>query len=63
MEWDEPKAPSGRTVTLGEDLSDISVRELEDRITRLRDEITRVEAVLAAKKQHSAAAAQLFGKS
>ena len=33
------------------------------RITALKDEIERVEAVAAAKRKHSAAAAELFGKS
>ncbi len=62
MEWDEPKAKPGRIVTMGEDLSNMSVGELEERVRQLREEIARAEASISAKRKHSAAAAELFGK-
>lgn len=60
VDWDElqPKAPKG--VTLGESLESLSVAELQARIAALNAEITRVEAELAAKKAHEAAAASIF---
>jgi uncharacterized small protein (DUF1192 family) len=60
MDWDDlkPKAPKG--VTLGENLESLSVAELQARIAALNAEIVRVEAELAAKKAHEAAAASIF---
>lgn len=60
MDWDDlkPKKPSG--IMLGEDLSRLSVSELEQRLIALRAEIDRVTAEQAAKKAHEAAAASLF---
>jgi uncharacterized small protein (DUF1192 family) len=60
IDWDDlkPKAPKG--VTLGESLESLSVGELEARITALNKEIERVQAELAAKKAHEAAAAAVF---
>ena len=48
------------SVTLGEDLTTLSVAELEARIAALQGEIERVKAELGAKKAHEAAAAQIF---
>jgi uncharacterized small protein (DUF1192 family) len=61
MDWDEvrPKAPAS-TVTLGQDLSALSIGELSHLIERLRGEIDRVEQELARKKKHEAAAAAIF---
>jgi uncharacterized small protein (DUF1192 family) len=60
MDWDDlkPKAPKG--ITLGENLESLSVAELQARIAALNAEIVRVEAELAAKKAHEAAAASIF---
>lgn len=60
MDWDDvrPKQPAG--IVLGDDLSRLSVAELEQRIDALRKEIERVSAEQAAKKAHEAAAASLF---
>ena len=60
MDWDElkPKAPKG--ILLGEDLTSVSVAELQARIAALNAEIARVEGELAAKKAHEAAAASIF---
>ena len=60
MVWgdDQPKAKKG--ITLGEDLRNLSVAELETRLSALGEEIKRVEGELEAKKAHEAAAASLF---
>lgn len=60
MEWDEvrPKPASGAMV--GENLSTLSVSELEARIKDLEREIERVRAELDAKRKHEDAASALF---
>jgi len=58
MDWDEPKPQ--RTVTIGEDLSALSVAELEARIAALETEVERVRAEIRTKKARAAAADQLF---
>jgi uncharacterized small protein (DUF1192 family) len=45
---------------LGQDLALLSVEELVERIAALRDEIARLEAVMAAKKASRNAADQFF---
>jgi len=61
MDWDEVR-PVTRTsvVTIGEDLSTLSVGELEARVAALEAEILRVKTEIAAKRAHESAAAQLF---
>lgn len=61
MDWDElvPKKPA-RGIALGESLETLSVAELDHRIQELRREIERVEAELAKKRAHEAAASALF---
>lgn len=60
MEWDDARPKPKPAVTLGEPLAGLAIAELEARIAALREEITRVEAELVAKRSHSAAAAALF---
>lgn len=62
MEWDEPKAKTTKAIVVGEDLSNLSITELDARVATLKAEIERIEAAAAAKRRHSAAAAELFGK-
>jgi uncharacterized small protein (DUF1192 family) len=62
MDWDEPKAKSSRTITIGEELSNLSIADLEEKIARHKDEIARIETTLSARRTHSSAAAELFGK-
>ena len=50
-------------IVLGEDLYDLSIDELSERIERLRAEISRVEAALAQKRKGLDTAAAIFGKS
>jgi uncharacterized small protein (DUF1192 family) len=60
VDWDDLKPKPVKVATLGENLTTFSVGELEARIAALKEEIARVEAELAAKKAHEAAAAALF---
>ena len=47
--------------SIGEDLYGISVDELEERISILKDEILRLERELTKKNQERAAAEDIFG--
>ena len=60
MDWDELKPKPAKGITLGEDLKTLSLGELHARVAALHEEIARVEAELAAKKAHEAAAASIF---
>lgn len=61
MDWDEARARmASKAIGVGDDLRQLSIGELEQRIQALRDEIARVEAELAAKRRHEAAASALF---
>jgi uncharacterized small protein (DUF1192 family) len=60
MDWDEVRPKPAKGVTLGEDLTSLSVSELDQRIAALHKEIARVTAERDAKKAHEAAAASLF---
>ena len=57
---DRPKKKTAHEI--GQDLTLLSVAELNDRITLLREEIARLEADIA-KKQSSRSAAESFFKS
>lgn len=59
MEADEPrKTPAA--VSVGADLSTLSIAELEARIGTLRAEIGRIEQAISAKKASAAAASAVF---
>jgi uncharacterized small protein (DUF1192 family) len=60
MDWDDLKPKPKKGVVLGEDLTTLSVAELEARIGELQQEIERVKVELGAKKAHEAAAALIF---
>ena len=60
MVWDDDQPKAKKCMTLGEDLRNLSVAELETRLSALGEEIKRVERELQAKKAHEAAAASLF---
>jgi uncharacterized small protein (DUF1192 family) len=59
---DEPTKPK-RVHEIGQDLSLLSVGELDERIMQLRAEIERLEAELTAKGSTKAAAEALFRRS
>jgi uncharacterized small protein (DUF1192 family) len=60
MDWDDLKPTPPKVATVGEDLKNFSVGDLEARIVSLKAEIERVERELVAKKTYEAAAADLF---
>ncbi len=60
MDWDEVVKKPAKGVTIGDSLETLSIAELEARIAALREEITRIEGEIAAKRKHEAAASALF---
>jgi uncharacterized small protein (DUF1192 family) len=57
---DRPKKKIAHEV--GQDLALLSVRELEDRVSLLKEEIARLEAALAKKHASRSSADQFFKK-
>ncbi|SDB02808.1 DUF1192 domain-containing protein [Bauldia litoralis] len=55
-----PKKPAGHIV--GEDLATLSLDELAERVVLLREEVTRIEAAIEAKRASADAAASFFKK-
>lgn len=60
MDWDEPRHQPTITIVVGEDLTRMSVAELDARVAALRAEITRVEVEIARKRKQQSAADALF---
>ncbi|HEX7075916.1 MAG TPA: DUF1192 domain-containing protein [Hyphomicrobiaceae bacterium] len=60
MDWDEIRPKPGSTITVGEPLHALSLSDLQERLTALREEIERVEQEIAAKRAHEQAASALF---
>jgi len=60
MDWDEVRTPIKTTLVLGEQLSALSIAELETRIKGMEAEIERVRAEIEVKRRHAAAADQIF---
>ena len=61
MDADELFTPKkAKAVTLGEDLSRLSVEQLEERLQLIAEERARVEAEIAAKQSARAAADAVF---
>jgi uncharacterized small protein (DUF1192 family) len=61
MDIDElftPRKPKG--ITLGEDLSRLSVEQLDERLQAISEEKARIEAEMAAKRSARAAADAVF---
>jgi uncharacterized small protein (DUF1192 family) len=59
--FDEDDRPKRKTVhDIGQDLSQLSVEELTDRIALLNDEVARVQAALEKKRASRSAADQFF---
>ena len=59
--FDEDAVRPLRSIAVGDDLSGMSIEELEERIGALRAEIERVEGVLGSKRAGRAAAEAVFG--
>lgn len=60
MDFDEPRRPAKPQITLGEDLSLMSVEELRSRIQALEAEIARIESELEAKTSSRGVAESVF---
>jgi uncharacterized small protein (DUF1192 family) len=60
MDWDDIKPKPATGIMVGDNLTTLSVAELEGRITDLENEIVRVRAELDAKRRHEDAASALF---
>jgi uncharacterized small protein (DUF1192 family) len=60
MDWDEAQAKGKSDVTVGENLSRMSIAELEARVATLDAEIARTRVEIEKKKAHSAAAGAIF---
>jgi len=60
MDWDEIKPKPVTGAMIGDNLSTLSVAELEARIKEFEQEIARVQAELDAKRRHEDAASALF---
>lgn len=60
MDEEDTQRLNTGVITVGDDLSNLSVAELSERIERLKAEIVRVDAELARKKAHEEAASALF---
>jgi len=60
MDWDEARTRTTSSVGIGEDLSAVSIAELETRVAALKAEIVRIEAAIAAKRRQQDAAASIF---
>jgi uncharacterized small protein (DUF1192 family) len=58
---EEPRKPA-KAHEVGQDLSTLSVHELDERIRLLREEVARLEAARAAKTSSLAAADSFFRK-
>jgi uncharacterized small protein (DUF1192 family) len=58
--FDEELPKRKAELTVGEDLSKLSIAELEDRIARLKAEIVRVEEAVAAKRASLGVADSFF---
>ncbi|MFZ4806678.1 MAG: DUF1192 domain-containing protein [Hyphomicrobiaceae bacterium] len=62
MDWDEARPRPARTITVGDDLTALSVEDLAARITALQAEIARTNDELATKAARKSAADALFRK-
>jgi len=60
MDRDDDRPPKRPEVPIGDDLALLSVEELEWRIGVLRQEITRLEAAIMAKRASRSAADSVF---
>ncbi len=60
---DEPQGPAKSAIVLGEDLANLSVTDLEERLAALDAEAERVNAALSAKRDGLAAANAFFSTS
>ncbi|MGE3918329.1 MAG: DUF1192 domain-containing protein [Hyphomicrobiaceae bacterium] len=60
MDWDEARPRPKAEIRIGEDLSMLSIGDLEERVATLSAEIERIQATIATKRRQQDAAASLF---
>lgn len=60
MDWDDVVKKPTKGFTVGDSLETLSIGELEARLAALKVEIGRIEAEIATKRKHEAAASALF---
>jgi uncharacterized small protein (DUF1192 family) len=60
MDWDDVRSQPKPVIAIGEPLATLSVRELEERIAALEQEILRVRTEIASKRAHEQAASAIF---
>lgn len=59
--FDEDAKPAKPGPAVGDDLADLSIEELEERVELFKAEIKRVESALESKRSGRAAADAVFG--
>jgi len=62
MDWDEARPRPVRAITVGDDLTALSVEDLTARVAALQAEIARTNAELETKAARKSAADALFRK-
>lgn len=62
MDWDDTRQPPTLLLTVGDDLTTLSVEDLRARVAALEAEIRRTEAELASKEARRSAADAFFRK-
>lgn len=60
MDFDDIRPKSKPTICVGDDLDDLSVSELTERVSLLAGEIERIEAEVLRKKSSQSAADSVF---
>ena len=60
MDWDEVAKPKGDGAVVGQNLERLSVDELQQLVTKLEQEILRVQGEIERKKAFGAQAASVF---
>jgi len=60
MDWDDLEPKKKTEIAVGDDLSNLSIKELQDRITALQDETKRIEAEIKAKQSSQTTAHDVF---
>lgn len=60
MDWDDVRPKPQSSITVGQPLHELSLSDLEERLSALLEEIRRVEHEIATKRAHEEAASALF---
>ena len=60
MDWDDVRPKTASIVTLGENLMNLSVADLKERIIACEAEVARVRTEITKREAHEKAASQFF---